>query len=146
MQAFIDSKLAWGLLLAASLAAVHAEIIARPTGYHGQVGDRGNALSAGQQQRILLARALYRQPRLLFLDEATSHLDPCGEQQVNAAVCRLRLTRLVVAHRPGAVVGADRVLRLEAGRLSREPPQVATAGDGRAEETPAGGPAPGWHW
>ncbi|MGR4894080.1 peptidase domain-containing ABC transporter [Stenotrophomonas sp. LARHCG68] len=132
--------------VAASLAAVHAEIIARPTGYHGQVGDRGNALSAGQQQRILLARALYRQPRLLFLDEATSHLDPCGEQQVNAAVCQLRLTRLVVAHRPGAVVGADRVLRLEAGRLSREPPQVATAGDGRAGETPAGGPAPGWHW
>src|SRR5690606_17440116 len=71
---------------AARLAAVHDEVSAMPMGYHSLIGDMGSSLSGGQKQRIILARALYRNPKLLFLDEATSHLDVANEQVVNAAV------------------------------------------------------------
>ena len=102
---------------AARLAAVHDEIAAMPLGYHGLIGDMGSALSGGQKQRILLARALYRGPKLLFLDEATSHLDITGERLVSEAVKGLALTRVIVAHRPETIASADRVLVLEHGRI-----------------------------
>ncbi len=85
---------------AARLAAVHEEIAAMPMGYESLIGDLGSSLSGGQKQRIMLARALYRQPRLLLLDEATSHLDMRAERLVSAAIAGLQLTRLIVAHRP----------------------------------------------
>ncbi|MEP6502207.1 MAG: ATP-binding cassette domain-containing protein, partial [Betaproteobacteria bacterium] len=66
----------------------------------------------GQKQRVLLARALYRRPRVLFLDEATSHLDVERERCVNEAVRALAVTRLIVAHRPETIASADRVLEL----------------------------------
>ncbi len=102
---------------AARMAAIHDEIAAMPMGYHGLIGDMGSSLSGGQKQRLILARALYRQPRLLFLDEATSHLDVANERLVNEAVKALRLTKLIVAHRPETIASADRVLVLDGGRI-----------------------------
>ncbi|GMG85692.1 peptidase domain-containing ABC transporter [Biformimicrobium ophioploci] len=96
----------------ASAAAIHEEIIALPMGYNTPIGDMGSSLSGGQKQRILLARALYRRPRILFLDEATSHLDVKNEAKINAAIRRLRITRVVVAHRPETILSADRVLAI----------------------------------
>ena len=91
-----------------------------PMGYHGLIGDMGSSLSGGQKQRIILARALYRQPKLLFLDEATSHLDVDNEQLVNAAIRRLNVTRVIVAHRPETIASAGRVLVMERGRIVQE--------------------------
>ena len=104
---------------AARLAAVHEDIAAMPMGYHSLIGDMGSSLSGGQKQRVILARALYRHPKLLFLDEATSHLDVMRERQVNAAVRKLALTKVIVAHRPETIASADRVLVMEGGRVVR---------------------------
>jgi ABC-type glutathione transport system ATPase component len=81
-----------------------------PMAYNSLIGDMGSALSGGQKQRILLTRALYRRPRLLFIDEGTSHLDVRLEERVNAAVQNLGLTRVSIAHRPQTLASADRVL------------------------------------
>jgi len=105
---------------AARLAAVHDEIAAMPMGYHSLIGDMGSSLSGGQKQRVILARVLYRQPKLLFLDEATSHLDVMKKRSVNEAVRQLQLTRVIVAHRPETIASADRVLVIEAGRVAQE--------------------------
>jgi ATP-binding cassette subfamily B protein RaxB len=102
----------------ARLAAIEREILDMPMGYNTLVGDIGTGLSGGQIQRILLARALYRQPRILVLDEATSHLDMLNEQQVNEAVKEMNLTRVIVAHRPETIAMAGRVLVMERGHLS----------------------------
>ncbi|MCL1551033.1 peptidase domain-containing ABC transporter [Xanthomonas nasturtii] len=105
---------------AARLAAVNEDIAAMPMGYHGLIGDMGSSLSGGQKQRIILARALYRQPKLLFLDEATSHLDVMRERLVNEAVKQLKVTKVIVAHRPETIASADRVIVLEQGRVVQE--------------------------
>jgi ATP-binding cassette, subfamily B, bacterial CvaB/MchF/RaxB len=113
---------------AARLAAVHEEITAMPMGYQSLIGDMGTVLSGGQKQRVILARALYRKPRLLILDEATSHLDTARERLVNEAVRRMNLTRVIVAHRPQTIASADRVLLLRNGRIAREGrPRAAAA-------------------
>ncbi|MED5607020.1 MULTISPECIES: peptidase domain-containing ABC transporter [unclassified Pseudomonas] len=104
----------------ARLAAVHDEIMAAPMGYNTLVGDMGTVLSGGQKQRVLLARALYKQPKILFLDEATSHLDVDCERRVNEAIRSLSITRVMVAHRPETIASADRVVLLGAGRVSAE--------------------------
>jgi ATP-binding cassette subfamily B protein RaxB len=101
----------------ARLAAIHDEIVAMPMAYNTLVGFLGSTLSAGQQQRLLLARALYARPAVLLLDEATSHLDLEREKAVAAALRSLAMTRVIVAHRPETVAAADRIVRLEAGRL-----------------------------
>ncbi len=105
---------------AATLASVHDEIAAMPMGYHSLIGDMGTTLSGGQKQRVILARALYRNPRLLFLDEATSHLDVERERVVNDAVRRLKLTKVIIAHRPETIASADRVLVMQGGRIVQE--------------------------
>ncbi|HEX4948692.1 MAG TPA: peptidase domain-containing ABC transporter [Blastocatellia bacterium] len=96
----------------ARMAAIDEDILAMPMGYQTLVGDMGTVLSGGQKQRVLLARALYKQPRILLLDEATSHLDVTRERQVSEAISFMRLTRVIVAHRRETVATADRVFRL----------------------------------
>ncbi|PIW60069.1 peptidase domain-containing ABC transporter [Shewanella sp. CG12_big_fil_rev_8_21_14_0_65_47_15] len=93
-------------------AAIWDEIQAMPMGLHAQVGDLGSALSGGQKQRILLARALYTQPKILFLDEATSHLDAATELKVNQYLKQKHITRISVAHRQETIAAADRVIDL----------------------------------
>ena len=102
-------------------AAIHADICSMPMAYNTLVGDMGTVLSGGQKQRILLARALYKRPAILFLDEATSHLDIEREQQVNAAVKSLKMTRIIVAHRPETIASAGRVIVLSNGKVSDSP-------------------------
>jgi ATP-binding cassette subfamily B protein RaxB len=104
----------------ARMAAVHDDICAMPMGYNTLIGDMGAALSGGQKQRILLARALYKQPRILFLDEATSALDVAKERAVNEAVRSLRLTRVIIAHRPETIASAERVIVLSGGRVAQD--------------------------
>ena len=95
-----------------SLAALADDIRVLPMQYNTLVGSMGVALSGGQVQRILLARALYKRPRLLVLDEATSHLDVTTEKAVNKAIRQMKIARLVVAHRPDTILLADRIVEL----------------------------------
>jgi ATP-binding cassette subfamily B protein RaxB len=104
----------------ARLAAVHDEIEAMPMGYHTLIGDMGGSLSGGQRQRLLLARALYKRPRILLLDEATSALDVDRERIVNQQVRQLQLTRVIVAHRPETIASASRVIVLGDGRVTQD--------------------------
>lgn len=104
----------------AQRAAVHDEIMAMPMGYATLIGDMGAALSGGQKQRLLLARALYRQPQVLVLDEATSHLDVNRESAINGAIKALRMTRILVAHRPQTIASADRVVVLAQGAIQQD--------------------------
>ena len=92
----------------AKLAEIHQDILRMPMAYHSLVGELGAGLSGGQKQRILLARALYAQPSVLALDEATSHLDMHNENAVSHTLSRLKLTRIVIAHRPETIARADR--------------------------------------
>jgi len=119
---------------AATLAAVHGDIAAMPMGYNSLIGDMGTTLSGGQRQRVMLARALYRKPRLLFLDEATSHLDIERERLVNEAVGCLDLTRVIIAHRPETIASADRVLVMGAGAIVAEQRPAAGRAQGAVGE------------
>ena len=105
----------------ATLAAVHDDIMAMPMKYETLVGDMGSSLSGGQKARVLLARALYREPKLLLLDEGTAHLDVETEAAVNRLIASLGITRIVIAHRPETVYAADEIFISEQGRLSRSP-------------------------
>jgi ATP-binding cassette subfamily B protein RaxB len=105
---------------AARLAAVHDDVAGMAMGYHGLIGDMGNSLSGGQKQRVILARALFRKPKILFLDEATSHLDVMRERLVNEAVRGMSLTKVIVAHRPETINSADRVLVMDHGKIIQE--------------------------
>ena len=114
----------------ARLAAVHDDIAAMPMGYNTLIGDMGAALSGGQKQRILLARALYKEPRILLLDEATSALDVQKEKAVNESIRALKLTRIVIAHRPETIAAAQRVIVLQGGRVAQDLRRVEAAASG----------------
>ena len=104
----------------AHLAAVMPEIAAMPMAFNTLIGDIGTGLSGGQKQRILLARALYKKPRILVLDEATSHLDTQNEQAVNQAIRQIPLTRIIVAHRPETIQMAERIIVLHNGQVAQD--------------------------
>lgn len=104
----------------AKMAAIHNEIMAMPMGYQTLVGDMGNILSGGQKQRVLLARALYRKPKVLFLDEATSHLDIIKEKEINDMIKSLNITRIIIAHRPETITSVDRIIGLHNGRITTD--------------------------
>jgi ATP-binding cassette, subfamily C, bacterial CydD len=105
---------------AAELAAADAFVRDLPDGFETVVGEGGRRLSAGEQQRIALARAFLRDAALVILDEPTANLDPASAVLVGEAVERLRHGRtvLLIAHDPDLAARADRAVRLEAGRIS----------------------------
>lgn len=116
--AFFDPDLDMQRVMAAASAArIHDDISRMPMQYLSIVGDMGSALSGGQRQRVLLARALYRQPKILILDEGTANLDEETEAEIAELVAALPITRIVVAHRPALVKRADRVLQVLNGRI-----------------------------
>jgi len=104
----------------ARAAAVHDDIVAMPMGYGTLIGDMGTVLSGGQKQRVLVARALYRGPAILMLDEATSHLDVEREKAVNEALRGTRMTRIVIAHRPETIRASDRAVSLVNGEIAND--------------------------
>lgn len=115
--AFFDPQADQGWIeTCAKLAAIHDDILTMPMAYNTLIGDMGTTLSGGQKQRVLLARALYRRPRILFLDEATSHLDVAKERRVSDAMRQLKITRIIVAHRSETTRLVHRVLGMLPGK------------------------------
>jgi ATP-binding cassette, subfamily B, bacterial len=107
------------LVAAAQAAAIHDHIVSLPEGYDTVVGERGYKLSGGEKQRIAIARAILKDPRILILDEATSSLDTHSERLIQEALARLSAgrTTFAIAHRLSTVLAADQILVMEAGRI-----------------------------
>ena len=107
------------IIRAAQQARVHELIAALPQGYDTRIGEGGLALSGGQRQRIALARALYREPFLVVLDEPNSNLDAEGEHALTQAIAGIRKRggiAVVIAHRPSALAAVDQVLVMADGQ------------------------------
>jgi ATP-binding cassette subfamily B protein RaxB len=105
----------------AQFAVIAHDIGVMPMGYNTLIGDMGMSLSGGQKQRVVLARALYKSPKILFMDEATSHLDVALEQAVNQAIKHLNVTRIIIAHRPETIRSADRIFVFTPQGLIEQP-------------------------
>lgn len=102
------------------IARIHDEILRLPMAYHSLIGDMGSVLSGGQRQRLLLARALYRQPRILFMDEGTANLDPALEEEILAGLRALGITQVMVAHRQAVIDYCARAYFVGCGAVSPE--------------------------
>jgi PrtD family type I secretion system ABC transporter len=114
------------VIAAAKAAGVHDLIINLPDGYDTQIGEQGSMLSAGQAQRIALARALYKDPFLVVLDEPNSNLDSEGDEALTQAILGVRKRNgivVVVAHRPSAIAGVDFLLVMNKGRAQHFGPK-----------------------
>ena len=98
-------------------AAIHDDVTKMTMGYNSLVGDMGSNLSGGQVQRLLLARALYQSPCVLFMDEATSHLDKDNEAKISEQIQHLPITRIMIAHRQETINMAGKVYHLNEGEL-----------------------------
>jgi ATP-binding cassette subfamily B protein RaxB len=114
------------MIRCAEMACIHEEIMRMPMAYNSLIGDMGSALSSGQKQRIILARALYRRPKILFLDEATAHLDLENERRIGMHLRALHITRISIAHRSELAEAADT-------RLDLVGPEWVTSKPGRAQ-------------
>jgi DNA repair exonuclease SbcCD ATPase subunit len=119
------------MIVCARLAGIHDEIMAMPMTYNSLVGDMGSSLSGGQKQRVLIARALYRDPRILFLDEGTAHLDSENERLINEGMRTLEITRVSVAHRSDITSGTDRIVYVSR-RVQSIADEPETVGESRA--------------
>jgi ATP-binding cassette subfamily B protein RaxB len=102
------------------MAGILTDIQAMPMKFNTLIGDMGSALSGGQKQRIFLARALYKKPKIIILDEATSHLDHNAESIVNDAIKSLNITRIIIAHRKETIASADKVFEMSDGVMAEK--------------------------
>ena len=102
---------------AARLSGLEEDVRALPMGMHTYVSEGGGGFSGGQQQKLLIARALVRRPRILIFDEATSALDNRSQATVMESVEKLQATRIVIAHRLSTIINADRICYLDAGKI-----------------------------
>ncbi|MDT0309347.1 NHLP bacteriocin export ABC transporter permease/ATPase subunit [Streptomyces sp. DSM 44917] len=114
---------------AAALAGLAEDIKAMPMGMHTILSDGGGTVSGGQRQRLMIAQALIRKPRVLFFDEATSALDNEAQRVVMAATRQLNATRVVIAHRLSTILDADRVLAMADGKIVQQGPPAELLAD-----------------
>jgi ATP-binding cassette subfamily C protein len=128
------------IVAAAQAAGIHSMIVRLPDGYRTKLGAQGAALSAGQRQRIGLARALYKDPFLVVMDEPNSNLDGEGEAALTEAIKTVRArggVALVIAHRPSALVAVDLVAVIQNGRMTAFGPKEEIIGSRGAMASPA---------
>ena len=114
---------------AAALAGLAEDIKQMPMGMHTVLSDGGGAVSGGQRQRLMIAQALIRRPRILFFDEATSALDNETQRVVMESTHALRATRVVIAHRLSTIMDADRVIVMADGRVVQQGPPAELLAD-----------------
>ncbi|MBP1886282.1 type I secretion system permease/ATPase [Sinorhizobium mexicanum] len=128
---FAEDATPEAIVAAATAARVNDLILRLPNGYETEIGEGGTALSAGQRQRIALARALYGEPFLVVLDEPNSNLDAEGEQALSEAIMNVRARGgivVVIAHRPSALASTDLVLMMQDGRMQAFGPKDEVLG------------------
>nr|WP_153451407.1 type I secretion system permease/ATPase [Sinorhizobium fredii] len=128
---FAENATSEAIVAAAKAARVHELILRLPNGFDTEIGEGGAALSAGQRQRIALARALYGDPFLVVLDEPNSNLDAEGEQALGEAIMNVRGRGgivVVIAHRPSALASTDLVVMMNEGRLQAFGPKEEVLG------------------